>query len=175
MPVPGPRTQRGPRPGYDNPEHRTSQLFNLWDRPPPVMYAGQTPGTKVLCLNGFVLAPGQIRRMWRQKINQILPAPPYNQVTLSPAPGREQGVPAPVDVTRGMRYMASTRNQGSGDNLSHWGGHSIVHRQNVNPTPTVGAGNVRNQPTVRNRLTSFGARVPTLNGVVPGARNRTGE
>lgn len=170
MPVPGPRTQHGPRPGYDNPDGVQPTLFNRWLTPHPVFYAGQTPGTKVVYLGGFVLAPGQIRRMWRQKINQISAQAPYDWVTMSPAPGRHAPSLMPVGVTRALRYMASSRYRGAGDDLSDWGAHTIVKPSAVNPTPTVGAGNTRNNPTVRNRLTSFGSRAPVLNSVVPAAQ-----
>jgi hypothetical protein len=168
MPVAGPRHQRGPDPGYRNPEHQDPTMFNRWLNPHPVMVAGRSPGTMVVCLNGFVLAAGQIRRLYKQKINQIVPAGPYNQVTLSPTPSNPSNHRQPIEVTRGWRYLAGSSYQGAGDNSQHWGGHTVVSQTQVKPTVTAGHGG-RNRPTVRNRLTSFGSRVPTLNGVVDGA------
>jgi hypothetical protein len=170
VPVPGPRAQRAPLPGYRNPEGETPTRINHWLYPKPVYFAGQTPGTKIVFLGGFRLAAGQIRRLWKPMVNQIIPATTYNQTTLSPSPDVPRDSQPPVEITRGYRYMVSTRNQGSGDNLTYWGAHSVVPIQQVKPTVTRGHGG-RNRPTVRNRLTSFGSRVPTLNGPVEGAQS----
>jgi hypothetical protein len=50
--------------------------------------------------------------------------------------------------------------------------HTIVNKQNYYKTVTVNAGQRRNSPTVRNRLTSFGSRVPTLNQAVSAAERQ---
>lgn len=174
MPVPGPRTQFGPVPGYDNPEGSTPDFFHrIFHR--PVLYPGQTPGTMVVLLQAFTLAPGQVRRMWQQAINEVRPAEPYDVVSMAPAPGRPIARPPKVGVTRALRYMASSRYLGVGDSLTDWGAHTIVNPQHINPTPTVGAGNTRGNPTVRNRLTSFGSRAPVLNPEqVPAAIDQSG-
>jgi hypothetical protein len=50
--------------------------------------------------------------------------------------------------------------------------HTVVNKQNMYKTVTVNVGQQRNRPTVRNRLTSFGSRVPTLNQQVAAAESQ---
>jgi len=171
MPVPGPRTQFGPDPGFRNPEATTPTFINHWDGPHPVSYAGETPGMMVLTRRGMVLAAGQIRRMYKQAVNYIPASPPYSWTGNGPQPGRPEAAPPPFEITRAWRYLTRSMYMGAGsDNTEHWGGHTYVTPQHINPTPTVGAGNTRNNPTVRNRLTSFGSRAPTLNQRVQAAQ-----
>jgi hypothetical protein len=178
MPVPGPRAQRAPLPGYRNPENRTPDFLNRWDEPRPHMQAGRTPGTMVLTLRGMRLATGQVRRLYKQKFNEIIPAGPYDQVTLAPSNLVPPSHHAGVDITMGYRYMIRSTYVGAGDGLSRWGGtgrplHQSTQMKHVNPTPTLGAGNKsRGRPTVRNRLTSFGSRVPTINQPLPAAQGQ---
>lgn len=174
MPVPGPRNQFRAVSGYRNPEAEVPDMFNRWKRPGPVMMAGRTPGTMVLDLRCTVLAPGQIRRLYKQAINYVAAQPPYSWTENGPQPDQPvtNGVRG-FEITRGWRYLISSRYQGAGDNLNYSKDHmhTYVSTRHVNPTPTVGAGNGgRNQPTIRNRLTSFGSRVPTLNVRVQAAQ-----
>lgn len=173
MPVPGPRTQFGPDPGYRNPEGREPDFINRWDIPSPVMFAGETPGTKVVDLRGMRLAPGQIRRLYKQMVNYIPATPAYSWTQNRPQPGSPEsnGVHG-FEITRALRYMTRSLYMGAGiDNTESWGAHTYIQPRHVNPAVTTGAGNgARSQPTVRNRLTSFGSRVPTLNGTVDAAQ-----
>jgi len=175
MPVPGPRTQFGPDPGYRNPEATAPDFINRWLAPRPIFFAGETPGTKILTLRGMRLAPGQIRRMYKQTVNYIGATPPYSWTANAPQPGRGIVTPQPMQITRAWRYMTRSLYMGSGIDNSEgtsgaWGNHTYVTPKHINPTPTVGAGNTRNNPTVRNRLTSFGSRAPTLNARVAAAQ-----
>lgn len=172
MPVPGPRTQFGPDPGFRNPEARAPDFINHWERPGPIMFPGETPGTKILTLRGMRLAPGQIRRLYKQMVNYIPAQPGYSWTQNRPQPGNPitAGV-AGFQITRGWRYMTRSLYMGAGiDNTEHWGAHTYVQPKHINPTPTVGAGNTRNNPTVRNRMTSFGSRAPVLNSRVVAAQ-----
>jgi len=61
---------------------------------------------------------------------------------------------------------------GGTDNSRFAGMHTPVGKRNVYKTVTIGVGQKRNQPTVRNRLTSFGSRVATLNQQVDAAQKQ---
>ena len=166
MPVPGPRNQFGPDPGYRNPESESLDKFNHWNRPGPVWWPGRSPGMMTITLRGCVLAYGQIRRMWRQSIN-LIPAPaPYSWTENGPTESPVHG----VGVTRALRYMTRSVYEGAGTDHSRFDAmHTqIVHAVNYK-TVTVSAGNMQGRPTVRNRMTSFGSRVPTLNQAVSAA------
>jgi hypothetical protein len=167
MPVPGPRTQQRPLPGYTNPAGELPDRINHWGKPPPVAMMGETPGLKYVSLRGNVLGFGQIRHMWRQAVNLIPAGPPYSWssngvVVITGARGFE--------ITRALRYLTRSLYMGSGiDNTHFYGLHTeIAPRHNSKPV-TLGSGLNRGRPTVRNRVTSFGSRVPTLNQPVVGA------
>lgn len=169
MPTPGPRTQFGPDPGYRNPENRSPDFFNLWDRPGPVWWPGRSPGTMVMTLRGCKLGFGQIRRLWKQSVDYVAAQGPYswseNDTTGETGPG--------VDITRALRYMTRSVYIGAGLDHSRYDElHTVVNKQNMYKTVTVNAGQVRNRPTIRNRLTSFGSRVPTLNQAVSAAESQ---
>lgn len=171
MPIPGPRTQFGPDPGYRNPENRAPDLFNHWDRPGPVWWPGRSPGTMLITLRGNKLGYGQIRRLWRQSVDLIGAQAPFSWSTN----GGYDGLPAAggVGITRAIRYMTRSIYTGAGvDNTRYDELHTVIERQNVYKTVTVNAGQKRNQPTTRNRLTSFGSRVPTLNKAVAAAQKQ---
>ena len=170
MPVPGPRTQQRPDPGYRNPENREPDLFNHWLRPDPVFWPGRSPGMMVVTLRGCVLGAGQIRRLWRQSVNKIAAQGDFswtedaNDVTGA----------GPVDITRALRYMTrSIYAWGGADHTRFDNLHTTVYKRNMYKTVTVNKGQNRNRPTVRNRMTSFGARVPTLNQQVVAAQRQS--
>lgn len=168
MPIPGPRIQTGPLPGYRNPESRAPDLFNLWKRPGPVLWPGRTPGLMAITLRGCILGAGQIRRLWRQSIN-FTPAQAAFSWTENGSP---QHVTEGVDITRATRYMTRSLYVGGGiDNTRYDALHTIVRKENYYKVITVGRGQSRSRPTVRNRLTSFGSRVPTLNHQVAAAED----
>lgn len=179
MPVPGPRTQHGPVAGYANPLGEESHRFNHWDEAGPVVELGRTPGVQMVSLRGNVLAAGFVRRLWRQSINVIGAQAPYSWTTSEPSPGRSGrrvhsvGIGAQgLDISRALRYLTNaTVYMGSGsDNTKYAAYHTTVPLQTRSKPVTQGSGG-RNRPTVRNRMTSFGSRVPTLNQSVPAAEN----
>lgn len=170
MPVPGPRTQQRPLPGYTNPDGDLPDRTNLWLRPGPISSPGRSPATMILNLRGNRLAPGQIRTLWRQTANMIAAQAPYSWTDSAPAPGAPVATPPGLDITRAIRYMTrSVYAQEGTDNSRFAALHTqIEQRHNYKPV-TVNAGTVRNRPTIRNRLTSFGSRVPSLNSRVSAA------
>lgn len=168
MPVPGPRTQAGPDPGYRNPEGAAPVFFNQWDRPGPVWWPGHSPGTMFLTLRGCKLGYGQIRRLWRQSVNYFT-AQSFSWTEN----GNQPSMPVGVGITRALRYMTRSVYIGGGLDHSRFDElHTVVRKRNVYKTVTVNSGQKRNQPTVRNRLTSFGSRVPTLNSEMTAASNQ---
>lgn len=169
MPIPGPRTQFGPDPGYRNPDGELPNRINHWKRPGPVWWPGRSPGTMVVTLRGCVQAAGQIRQFWRQSINLFSAQGGYswtrNGNDVNPRPG--------VGITRALRYMTRSVYIGAGDHSRYDMLHTVVTKQNVYKTVTVNSGQQRNNPTVRNRMTSFGSRAPTLNQAVQGAEGQS--
>lgn len=165
-----PRTQQGPLPGYRNPEGDSPVRFNNWGRPAPVAQEGRTPGLMQTNLRGNVLGAGQIRRLWRQAVNYIPAPPPYswtiNGSLVNPLSARG------FQISRALRYMTRSVYMGSGiDNTRFAGLHTVIKPRVASKPVTLGAGQVRTRPTVRNRITSFGSRVPTINQPVQGAED----
>lgn len=173
MPVPGPRTQQRPLPGYNNPGLEQPHFFNHWDRPGPLWWPGRSPGTMVITLRGCVLAAGQIRRLWRQSVDLVGAQAPFSWSSNQPGwGGGRPGMPG-YQITRALRYMTRSVYVGGGiDNSRYENLHTAVYKRNAYKAVTVGGGQKRGQPTVRNRLTSFGSRVPTLNPVVQAAEDQ---
>lgn len=176
MPVPGPRTQFAPLPGYRNPEAEAPTRFQLWERPGPVSVPGRSPGLMVVTLRGCVLAAGTIRQLWRQTVNYNAPQAPYSWTRSAPGPDRPEFGYGGFQITRALRYMTRSTYSGAGiDNSRFAGLHTPISPRagrslhSVGGRVTVAAGSVRGRPTVRNRLTSFGSRVPTLNQASPAA------
>lgn len=171
MPLPGPRTQDRPLPGYRNPDHEMPHRWNLWNRPPPVMDAGRTPGTMVTSTRGNVLAPGQVRQMWRQVADYIAAQASYSWTHSAPGPDRPVSLPPALGVTTALRYMARSLYVAGGTDGTRLSAlHTKVTPSVKHKPVSVNAGAVRNRPTVRNRMTSFGSRVPTLNVKVSGGQ-----
>lgn len=168
MPVPGPRTQFGPLPGYTNPDDQQPTFFNRWGRPAPVAKMGETPGLMYINLRGNVLGWGQIRKMWRQSVGYIAAPPTYSWTANGIVAERTGG----FQITRALRYMTRSVYMGSGfDNTRFPGLHTQIQPKVRSKPVTIGAGQSRGRPTVRNRITSFGSRVPTLNQPVRGAED----
>lgn len=166
MPVPGPRTQFGPLSGYRNPENRAPDFINLWLRPGSIAWPGRTPGYMAVTLRGCILAAGQVRRLWRQSINFTPAQPPISWTDN----GAQQTPTTGVGITRALRYMTHSLYIGAGiDHTRHDAIHTVVRKENYYKVITVGRGQTRSRPTVRNRLSSFGSRVPTLNHSVSAA------
>lgn len=87
------------------------------------------------------------------------------------------GIPNGVNgdgITRALRYMTRSVYVGQGnDNSRYEALHSVIKKRNAYKAVTTQGGNSRSRPTVRNRLTSFGSRVPTLNTTVEAAQSQT--
>jgi hypothetical protein len=143
----------------------------------PIAQFGRSPGLMWLTRRGNVLAAGQVRRLWRQLVNLIEPQAPYSWTHSAPNPDRaEFSSGHAVGITRALRYRTLSLYMGAGhDNTRLTGLHStVLPHQRRSPQArgkrvTVAAGSVRGRPTVRNRMTSFGSRVPTLNEPSPAA------
>jgi hypothetical protein len=164
MPTPGPRNQFRPLPGYRNPEHTVPNFFNLWKRPGPVWWPGRSPATMALTLRGMILAAGQIRRLWHQSINYYPAQDGYSWT--ANGTDSQHGVSDMAhgfQITRALRYKTSNAYLGAMDNSRYANLHTTVKKSNRAKPVTVNAGQKRNMPTVRNRLTSFGSRVTPLN------------
>lgn len=131
----------------------------------PVAVPGESPGTMMLSRRGTIAAPGTIRRFWKQSVGYVGAQAPFSwtanaHVGVSGARG--------FQVKRALRYMTRSVTHTAGtDNTRFAGLHTQVTQSGrKRQTVVLGAGRVRNRPTVRNRMTSFGSRVPTLNSQV---------
>lgn len=163
MPVPGPRVQTGALSGYRNPDGEQPTRFNRWGRPVPVASMGNTPGLMYVTLRGCVLGAGQIRRMWRQAIGFIPGPPAYSQSISATYPSEFKEHDA-IGITRALRYRTLSISPRAGEDSTRFSGLHTKIRPKVRSKPVhLGAGLVRSRPTVRNRLSSFGSRVPTIN------------
>lgn len=170
MPVPGPRTQHRPVPGYRNPEGELPDRINHWQRPGPLWWPGRSPGTMVVTLRGCVLGAGQVRRLWKQSVNLVNAQGAYSWSRN----GNDTNPRQAFGVTRALRYMTRSFYMGQGiDNTRFDGLHSEIINKVTYKTVTVNAGQQRNNPTVRNRMTSFGSRAPTLNQAVQAAQSQS--
>jgi len=171
MPVPGPRTQHGPDPGYRNPEGRAPDFINSWGRPGPVWWPGRSPGTMSMSLRGQILAFGQIRRLWRQAVDYTA-AQNYSWTHNGNVP--TTGTEGLGQVTRALRYLTHSVYIGGGLDHSRYDElHTVIKKRNVYKTVTVGSGTRRGRPTIRNRMTSFGSRVQALNQSVSAAQTQS--
>jgi hypothetical protein len=121
-----------------------------------------------LTLRGNRLGFGQIRGLWRQSVDYVAAQNfSWTHNANQPTTG------GPIGITRALRYMTRSVYIGGGLDHSRYDElHTIVRKQNMYKTVTVNSGQKRNQPTVRNRLTSFGSRVPTLNKAVRAAEGQ---
>lgn len=95
---------------------------------------------------------GTIRKLWRSTVGS----------TTFPAPfGWADN---PRTITRSLRYKASSLFMRAGNSHTDWGEPRPIIRPRVrSPLITRQAGNKPGMPTVRNRLASFGSRIPPLN------------
>jgi hypothetical protein len=159
VPVPGlPRNRFGETPDrfHRGPVRAVNQLGETPDRFDDVPHvavsvSGESPGTMTRDRSARVAAYGTVRRLWRQAVNMI-PAPPPFRVAQEPAL-----------ITRALRYRVSTRYAPAGaDNTRFGARRPIVEHQTASAPVTIAAGQKQSRPTVRNRLTSFGSRVPPI-------------
>lgn len=124
-----------------------------------VRVPGQTPGTMEHEDDVNEQAVGTIRRLWRQTLSGT-PAPPPYPVALEPA-----------EFTRALRYKAASTYKEAGSLNTRFSMlHTVIRMVSRQPRPTYTAGTRRARPTVRNRMTSFGARVQPLNRRAPAAQ-----
>lgn len=124
-----------------------------------VTVPGQSPGTMESDDSATEQQPATIRRLWRQVLSGQ-PGPP-------PFPVAQ----APAVFTRALRYRAATTYKPAGTlntRLSML--HTVVRMVARQPRPILEAGTRRARPTVRNRMSSFGSRVPPLNPRVRAAQ-----
>jgi hypothetical protein len=155
-----------------NPFGQSPHRFEL-EAPRHPVQEGRTPATMRRTLRGMILALGQIRHDWRQTVGYIDGPPPFSWTS--------SGVGGPTgrafQVTRALRYLTRSLYMGAGiDNTRFAELHSAIPPQTRSPVVTTGGGQQRNKPVTRNRLTSFGARVPTLQeraAKAPPARSRS--
>jgi hypothetical protein len=113
---------------------------------------GESPGLMDVDTRADTVAAGTIRRLWRQSVN-LVPAPPPFAVSA-----------APTTITRALRYKVSTHFRASGTDNTRWGAPRVhIATRHSARAVTIAAGNQQGRPTVRNRMTSFGRRVPTVN------------
>jgi hypothetical protein len=135
-----------------NPLGETPHRFRR-ERPVVVTRNGQTPGTMTCDVNDRVDGRGTIRRVFRQAVNVILPADP-----ISWSYNNGQG-----HVTRALRYKAASTYVGAGSRTQYARPRPIRPATHRMLPITRSAGNKRNLPAVRNRMASFGRRVPSIN------------
>jgi len=100
---------------------------------------------------------GTIRRLWRTAFGSIPGPVPFAWAQNPPLYGR-----------RTLRYRATYMGRGAGTSATITGAprRIVLARARVSPI-TRQAGNAPSRPTVRNRLRSFGSRVPTINQPSP--------
>ncbi len=153
MPTPGVQLTDGRNPLGQRPNRWRERRHVFVARP------GESPGLMdVSDTRVDTLAEGTIRRLWRQAWNMI-PAPP-------PFPVSQ----APTTMQRALRYKASTVFRAVGtDNTRMGARRPIVPNRHRSRPVTVAAGNLQGRPVLRNRIISFGRRVPPLNSVSPAA------
>jgi hypothetical protein len=123
---------------------------------------GRTPGLSEYDLRTGTEAPGTIRRIWHQLVSPV-PAPPAFKVSSSPFAGQ-----------RTIRYKTSNVYLPAGDQRSFArngvrGLHTVIVQATRQHGATLTAGVRRGQPTIRNRISSFGSRVQPLNPRVAAA------
>ena len=133
---------------------------------------GRTPGTMPGPngdRRGMVQALGQVRHLWRQAIDYTPAQPPYSWTANAPGPGRPMpGGARGFQLTRALRYLTRSLYMGAGiDNTRYAELHSAIQPGVRSKPVTINAGQQQNKPVLRNRLTSFGSRVPPLGGGTP--------
>lgn len=148
-----------PVPGVErNPDGVTR--FNRFRERRQVFVArpGNSPGLMDIDTRVDTAAAGTVRRLWEQAVTMI-PAPPPFPVAA-----------APTTITRALRYRASSLFRRAGNDNTRFGARRpiIPPRHHSRPV-TIAAGNQQGRPTRRNRMTSFGSRVPTVNQPSPAA------
>lgn len=165
-----PRNQVTQRNGNErNPLNQNTNKWNRWNEPQPVAVLGSTPGLMEYYRAPGITAFGVIRRMWKQSVNDI-GASPYSWLTMRPGYGRPISYGRAIGVTRAWRYLCSSLYMQAGaDNTAFRVAHTEIIAKHKMPPVTVGAGTMSGRPVIRNRMSSFGSRVPPLNQRAPAA------
>lgn len=102
---------------------------------------------------------GTIRHLWRSAFGSIPGPAPF---------GWAQNPRTPSSTRRTLRYRATYLGRGAGTSRAITGAPRRIIAPRVRVSPiTRQAGNAPSRPTVRNRLRSFGSRVPTINQPSP--------
>lgn len=167
MPIPGPRTQFGQLPGYDNPDHLAPNRLNPWLWPGPTQTIGESPGTTIVSRRGIILGLGMIRSLWRPPLKGIDAPGGFNQATSS----NDTSYRGAFHPTRHWLYKCGCISRTSGtSNTEFHGLHTPVAPATRKSRPSLGAGQRSNPRTVRNRMTSFGSRVQPINNTAPAAQ-----
>lgn len=123
-----------------------------------VARVGQYGGLDDIQIADAVQPGVTVRRNVHTQVNSIAAPPPFGWVDNPPV------------VTSPLRYRATTRFRRVGTDRSiNAAARPIVPRKIQQSIITRQAGNAPSRPTVRNRLMSFGSRVPTLNAPSPNA------
>ena len=123
--------------------------------------SGYTPGVQDITPHQDLVGAGTIRRLWRQAVNYIAGPAPYSW-SENRATGLELRLRGPI--TRALRYKASSVFRGAGSSNTRFGApRPIVAARHNQPRVTKSAGDLQGRPTVRQRLGSFGSRVPPVN------------
>lgn len=106
-------------------------------------------------------APGTQRRNWHSSIGSSAGPAPFSWVD------------NPPEITRPLRYKATSSFRGAGNSatMTTAGPRPVRTRQARMSPITRQAGNAPARPSVRNRLTSFGSRVPPVNQPSPNAQS----
>ena len=98
--------------------------------------------------------------MYRPTVSPV-PAPPPFEVSAQP-----------TTLRRATRYSTRSFYRPAGStNTRFIGLHTVIRQAVRSKTPSRGAGGRIGRPTLRNRMSSFGSRVPPLNPRVKGAQN----
>lgn len=106
------------------------------------------------------LAPGDVHGNWRSSVGSI------------PGPAPFSWVENPREITRPLRYKVRSLFRGAGNSASMTNAKPRpVRVRQARMTAIVRlAGNAPAKPSIRNRLTSFGSRVPPVNPPSPNAQ-----
>lgn len=137
-----------------------SSFMERWHELPSTFTSrrGESPGTMETDTRSDTIAPGSIRRIWQQ-FAAFIPAPPPFPVSLSPAmPQRQQ------------RYKTQNLYLPAGSDNSRFNNlHTVILQKARSQPATLSAGTRRGRPVIRNRISTFGSRVPPLNRRSPSA------
>lgn len=118
-------------------------------------------------LRETVANPGTIRRFVMPALRYVGAQGPFSWTENAFSPDAPRG---PGGQSNPLRYLISTTDTTTAGNLRS----NPMRRPAVPPSvaspspPLVLAGNVQGRPTLRQRVPSFGSRIPALNTQVPG-------